>query len=155
MRDLDYRVIACAIRKDEHARRYGAVAFDPYVFALEVLVERFCFELRADNQRGSIIYEQRGHRLDHQLDLAWQRLRENGTRSLSSQTVNERIANLVRRAKQENLAGLQLADLIVSPIGRYVVGRPPREDFNIIESKFRRRPDGSYISWGLVVLPKE
>lgn len=36
-----------------------------------------------------------------------------------------------------------------------VLGKEPKEDFRIVEQKFRRNPHGSYQGWGLVVLPKE
>jgi Uncharacterized conserved protein (DUF2075) len=55
------------------------------------------------------------------------------------------------------LDGVLLAwgtDLIVSPIGRFVAGRPPREDWTIVESKLRRRK-GDYLGAGLVILPTE
>lgn len=32
------------------------------------------------------------------------------------------------------LAGLELADLVVTPIGRNVLGKPDREDYAIVES---------------------
>jgi hypothetical protein len=38
--------------------------------------------------------------------------------------------------------------------GRSVAGRPPREDWTIVESKLRRRK-GDYRGAGLVILPKE
>lgn len=52
-------------------------------------------------------------------------------------------------------AFLQLADLVVSPIGRFVLGKLMQQDFKIIESKFRRNRRGDYRGAGLVVLPKE
>jgi hypothetical protein len=36
-----------------------------------------------------------------------------------------------------------------------VLGKEPKEDFRIVEQKFRRNPHGSYQGWELVVLPKE
>ncbi|HEU4740672.1 MAG TPA: DUF3800 domain-containing protein, partial [Meiothermus sp.] len=65
-----------------------------------------------------------------------------------------RIAGLNIHQKSENIAGLQLADLVVSPIGRYVLGKNIHRDFEIVESKFRRH-QGSYEGAGLVVLPKQ
>jgi hypothetical protein len=59
------------------------------------------------------------------------------------------------RDKHLNVAGLQLADLVVSPIGRHVMGKPPREDWKIVESKMRRRySHGPYNGTGLIVLPR-
>jgi hypothetical protein len=45
MRDLDYSVVACVIRKDQHLTRYGMAALDPYLLSLDILVERFCFDI--------------------------------------------------------------------------------------------------------------
>jgi hypothetical protein len=36
-----------------------------------------------------------------------------------------------------------------------VLGKEPKDDFRIVEQKFRRNPHGSYQGWELVVLPKE
>jgi len=58
------------------------------------------------------------------------------------------------RAKKNNIAGLQLADLVVSPIGRHILGKPDKEDWRIVEEKFRRSPQGKIDGFGLVVLPK-
>jgi hypothetical protein len=51
-------------------------------------------------------------------------------------------------------AGLQLADLVVSPIGRHVLGKPDKEDWKIVQEKFRRSPAGKIEGYGLVVLPQ-
>lgn len=45
MRELEYTVVACAIKKDEHLAQYGANADDPYMYSLRVVVERFCKDL--------------------------------------------------------------------------------------------------------------
>ena len=55
--------------------------------------------------------------------------------------------------KRLNIGGLQLADLVVSPIGRAMLGKPTHEDWEIVKSKFRRGPRG-YEGYGLVILPK-
>ena len=49
---------------------------------------------------------------------------------------------------------LQLADLVVTPIGRHVLGKPSKEDFDIVRSKLRRSRTGVVEGYGLVVLPK-
>lgn len=45
MAGLQCQVVACAVRKDEHLARYGIAALDPYMLSLDILVERFCFEI--------------------------------------------------------------------------------------------------------------
>ncbi len=153
MRSIDYQVIACVIKKDEHFERYGLSAIDPYMLSLNVLVERFCFEIGNQPGGGLIIAEKRDPILDHQLELAWLNLRIQGTRYMQATMIEERITALNTRAKTANIAGLQVADLVVSPIGRYVLGKKTFEDWSIIESKFRRR-NGEYPGAGLVVLPR-
>ena len=98
MRALDYRGLACAIRKDEHVERR-----------------------RPD--------------LDGALDAEWKRLREQGIGPLEPSTLDARIVDLSHKDKRLNLAGLQLADLVVSPIGRHVIGKAPRADWSIVASK--------------------
>lgn len=152
MRELEYTVIACAIKKDAHVQQYGEHAVDPYHYSLEVVVERFCHELGSGPDGGMIFAERRRRDLDDELEMVWKRLTERGTDFMKREAVHGRIVDLSLKRKVLNVAGLQLADLVVSPIGRWVIGRPPREDWAIVESKFRRR-NGAYMGAGLVILP--
>lgn len=153
MRDLQYTVVACAIHKDNHLSRYGVAALDPYLLSLDILVERFGFEI-PEHQSGLIVAEQRDGTLDRQIELAWLNLKIQGTKYINAHTLQQRISGLNLRGKKENLAGLQLADLVVSPIGRHVLGKRDKEDFQIIRQKFRKNNKGIYEGYGLVVLPK-
>ncbi len=82
-----------------------------------------------------------------------QAIRESGTAYVSGRRLRERLRTLVFRSKEENEVGLQLADLVATPIGRWYLGKPPKEDWRIVEQKLRRGPSG-YMGYGLVVLPK-
>lgn len=154
MRELEYRVVACAIRKDEHLARYGMAALDPYLMSLDILVERFCMDVGDVEDGGVIVAERRGPTLDHELELAWLNLKIQGTRFMQARQVERRIQSLNLKSKAANSAGLQLADLVVTPIGRKVLGKPVKEDYEIVESRFRRSPRGRVEGYGLVVLPK-
>jgi hypothetical protein len=53
------------------------------------------------------------------------------------------------------LAGMQLADLMVTPIGRHILKspvKPNRVQWNVVESKLRR-VDERYLGVGLVIRP--
>jgi hypothetical protein len=154
VRRLPFMVVACAVHKNDHLSRYGMAAVDPYLFSLDVLVERFCFEIGKRDAGGVIVAERRDRVLDHGLELAWTSLRLKGTRYLRGAEIDRRVAGLKLCAKAENVAGLQLADLVVSPIGRHVLGKPEREDFRIVREKFRRNGKGEFRGYGLVVLPR-
>lgn len=49
---------------------------------------------------------------------------------------------------------LTIADLVVTPIGRKVLGKTVKEDYRVVEEKFRRSRDGRIEGYGLVVLPR-
>lgn len=155
MESLRYQVLACAIKKEDHLRRYGEAADDPYSLCLHVLVERFCYELKASDEKGFIVAECRNPHLDGLLQAAWQGLASTGTYFVRGGQIGRQIPKLALRPKSSNIAGLQLADLVVSPIARHVLGKPRRPDYDIIERKFRRVPGREgYHGTGLVVLPK-
>lgn len=154
MRNLRYTVVACAIRKDNHLARYGVAALDPYLLSLDVLVERFCFDVGRVSGGGVVVAEKRGHPLDRQLELAWLNLKIQGTRYVPAADVDDRITGLTLRPKSANVAGLQLADLVASPVGRYVLGKPRQPDWAIVESKLRCDRVGRSAGYGLVVLPR-
>lgn len=158
LEDLDYQVVACVIRKDQHVTRYRENAADPYLLGLEVLIERFCMELGDDLDSGFISAEKRNPALDRELMEAWEELRTGGygTGYTSSRRIEERIIGFDLRNKKPNLAGMQLADLVITPIGRHVLGTPEKTDqvqWSVVEGKLRRHR-GHYTGAGLVVLPK-
>jgi Protein of unknown function (DUF3800) len=155
MRRLQYQVVACAIRKDEHLRAYGVAALDPYLLSLDVLVERFCLDIGEVAGGGLIVAERRDPTLDHQLELAWLNLKVQGTRFMQAKAIERRVLALNLRNKSENMGGLQLADLVVTPIGRFVLGKTIKEDFEIVKSKLRRDREGNHEGYGLIVLPQK
>lgn len=153
--DLDFSVIACAVRKDEHLSRFGVAALDPYLLSLDVVVDRFCFEIGDVSSGGAIIAERRNPVLDRELDIAWLNLKVQGARHMRARDIDNRISSLRLVSKKDNLPGLQLADLVLTPIGRYLLGRPTHADWTIVESKLRRGHDRKIEGSGLVVLPKK
>lgn len=141
MSSLDYKVVACVILKDKHVAKYGQRARDPYDFGLTVVVERFCFEI-GDVEDGGLIYaERRRDDLDLALDVAWERLRVEGTYQLNKHQLGQldkRIIGLNLKAKSVNITGLQLADLVISPVRRHFMGRNTHDNWDIVKSKMCR-----------------
>jgi hypothetical protein len=120
---LDITVLACAIKKELHTDKYGVDAIDPYHLSMNILIERFCFAIGHDGIRGQIIAEARETTLDRQLNLAWQNVKTSGTKFMRAIEINRRICSLDLRTKQDNLAGLEIADIIVTPIARHLLNR--------------------------------
>lgn len=152
---LDITIMACAIKKKQHMAQYGLDAIDPYHLSLNVLVERFCFMIGKKSVKGQIIAEARDATLDRQLDLAWLNLKVSGTRFIQAVDINKRIDNLSLKTKEDKLAGLEIADAIVTPIARTVLNRQSRVDFTIIKQKMRKNNVGDIAGYGLVILPKK
>jgi len=67
MAKLEYKVVSCAIKKDEHLRQYGIAAFDPYTLSLRLIVERFVYEIQQNGKGkpGILIAESRDETLGH------------------------------------------------------------------------------------------
>jgi hypothetical protein len=152
MAELPYKIIGCAVRKDDHLDRYGMSAVDPYHLSLNVIVERAYF---AVGKKGKlhIIAESRDTTLDRMLDVVFLELKISGTHYISATELNTLGIELYIRQKSKNISGLQMADLVVTPIGRKVLGKKLHADWQVIESKLYRYK-GKWDGAGLVVLPK-
>ncbi len=153
--ELDIKILACAIKKEHHMEKYGFEAIDPYHLSLNVLVERFCFEIGNSNQTAHIIAEARDATLDRQLDLAWLNLKVSGTRYIQAVNINQKIDSLTTKTKSDKLAGLEIADAIVTPIARRILNRSSRINLEVIKDKMRKNHLGEVTGYGLVVLPKK
>lgn len=95
-----------------------------------------------------MLFESRGKKEDTDLELEFRRL---CTRNATGHPLPFEI---ILADKKCNSAGLQLADLIARPIGRKLLKpEQPNRAFEIIETKFRRDPNGRVKGWGLKVFP--
>lgn len=156
MNELEYMVVACVIKKDEHLSMYGRAALSPYILSLRILVERFVYEIqkRGDGIPGDIIAESRDDTLNKELQIAWMALRNSGTGYVSASVVKRYVSKLYIRDKKKGIAGLQVADMVVSPIGRHIINKKDlKPDWEIIKRKFRKSDKGLYKGYGLVMLP--
>lgn len=153
MRDLEYRVFAGAILKHPYRALYGAFAPDPYLNCFATLVEKFCANVVQSENGGRIIAEGRDPVLDRQVRERWDDLTTSGTPNCPPEQISGRIQGLDLRRKADNSAGLQLADLVISPIGRHLIGKPRHDDWRIVEQKLLRNASGQYQGYGLTVLP--
>lgn len=154
---LEYLVVACVIRKNAHIRRYGDQAADPYISSLDILIEQFCHDLEDALDGGLVYAEKRNPGLDRDLMEAWHalRMRDLGTGDVPPVNIDSKIVDLSLKDKKLNVLGLQLADLVVTPIGRMIVGKTPTPNevqWTVVESKLRRA-EGTYHGHGLIIRP--
>ena len=152
MRGMQYSVVACAIRKDTPDFRQLS-ARDLYLVCFEKLVELFSEEIGEVRDGGIIVAESRSSRpLNQALERKWSNLRDNGTERTTGSAIADKILALSLRSKQDDIAGLQMADLVISPVGRHLLGKPDFEDWRIVESKLRRNSRGETTGAGLIIL---
>jgi hypothetical protein len=152
-----FSIVACVIKKQKHMEKYGVFALDPYLLSFDNLLNRFIFQIKFPEQ-GIIMAEKRNSILDNQLEIAWLNAKISGTRLVKSAEIKEKIDNFKIIAKSKNETGLQIADLIASPIGRHVVNMKRKHgneiNFEIINHKFIKDRLGRVENCGISIVPK-
>lgn len=112
--DWKYSVITVCIDKKTHKDKYTVWQYDPYHYCLKVLLERYVLFLDRMSAEGDAIAESRGGKDDLRLKATYRRLMESGTEYISADKMHNTITSreLKVKPKTNNIAGLQLADLI-------------------------------------------
>jgi len=113
----DYSVISVCLDKKQHKETYAVWRYDPYHYCLTVLLERFVFFLNRRESHGDALAESRGGKEDRRLKAAYTRLWEHGTDFVAPEEFQKALTSkqLKVKLKTNNIAGLQLADLLAHP----------------------------------------
>lgn len=117
LRTWDYVVISVCLDKQAHRRKYTVWQYDPYHYCLAVLLERFVYFAKRRSAQGDVLAESRGGKEDRRLKDAYSRLWEKGTQFVPAQEFQSALTSRQLKVKQKtnNIAGLQLADLVAHP----------------------------------------
>ena len=141
-----FSIIASVIDKQTHLTRYGHNAQSPYDLSLLFCMERLQHFLEAKQQsekQTHIVLERRGRKEDDELELVFRRYCDQNNFPFHPMFAH----------KQNNSAGLQLADLVARPIGRHVMNpNQPNRAYDRLQKKLYQ-PKGSADGWGLKVFP--
>ncbi len=118
MQTIEYEIVACVIYKNRHVGKYTDNARDLYELSLDILVERFVYALKEAKTQGKIIAEKRNSYQDKLLMEAWQNyLCGKGIYCLPETQIFSLIDRGLKLVdKKDNIAGLQIADLVVTPL---------------------------------------
>jgi hypothetical protein len=161
----DYVVITVTIDKLQHLQQYKVWRYDAYHYCLKVLLERYVQWLKRENGIGDVMAESRGAKEDKRLKKSFTRVHDDGSDFIAPEIVQSRLTSkqLKVKPKSNNIAGLQLADLIAHPSFRSSVVRRNREKLpdnfggriaSILEDdKYYRSPSGKIDGWGRKWLP--
>jgi hypothetical protein len=132
MLEAPFTLVASVIKK-EQLKKHTAQPDNPYNIALQLCLEQATMLLEAQGQIGitHVVVESRGIQEDRALELTFLRLC-NGQNTLKKPLPFA----VVFADKKRNSGGLQLADLVVHPIGRHVINpNQPNRPYEIIRPK--------------------
>ena len=121
--NLEYTVISVLIDKLEHKNRYQTWRYDPYHYCLKILIERYVLWLQKQGSVGDVLAESRGGKEDRRLKDSFERVYNNGTEYIKPKMFSIYLASqqLKVKLKSNNIAGLQVADLIANPSYRAIL----------------------------------
>ena len=127
-----FRVIAVVVDKSSHGTRAYRSLTHPYHYCIHALMERYCGLLNHIGATGDVMVEKRGAKEDRLLAKEYSEVHQYGTRYLDSSTLKRVLTSreIKIKPKESNIAGLQLADLLVNPLRCDVLtnyGRPSPE----------------------------
>jgi len=147
----EYTVITVCIDKKNHKETYSTWRYDPYHYCLVALLERFTLFLRRRSARGDLLAESRGGKEDRRLKDSFARLWANGTEYMSPEELQQVLTSkqMKVKTKANNIAGLQLSDLIAHPSRNEILeeqqllGRPmppfAQKIIRVLQSKYDQR----------------
>lgn len=162
---LEYTAMTVVIDKLEHTTRYQVWQQDPYHYSLRVLLERYVLFLKDLGLRGDVMAESRGGKEDMRLKRSYERVLKEGTEYVGSETFENYLTSHRLKVKQKNnnIAGLQIADLLAHPSFTATVARKNKQSLPanfggriagiLEESKYYRSPSGKIDGWGRKWLP--
>ncbi|MCB5191805.1 DUF3800 domain-containing protein [Methylobacillus arboreus] len=122
MAALPFTLFITTIHKNAYAARYGREARNPYDVALEYSFERILHFMEAQQENQlPVIAEARGQQEDDALRASFHKLMTQGTYYNSAERFQKLICPISFRRKQDNISGIQVADLCAHPTARHLL----------------------------------
>ena len=156
MSELEYSVISCAFPKEKFnafLKKHNIKSPNLYHLSLTVLVERFVRILKQSGDQGYIIAESQEETLDDRVLSIWENMKIKGTINLEGNEVRKSILDLKFGNKKSKLSGLEMADLVISPIGHQILATRNLPDWETVEQKLQSNKH-KWIETGIVEYPE-
>jgi hypothetical protein len=159
-----YKVITVVIDKKRLRDQYSVWQAEPYHYCMMCLMERYVQLLRRTPHKGDVLAESREKRDNKRLAKSYRYTYKHGTSFLGAEVFQRCLPTEIKLArKSENVAGLQLADLIANPCCRDLIcrhsGHAMTADFGgkvveiLYRNKYRRSWSGRVEGFGTKWLP--
>lgn len=110
----NYTVCVVVLDKTAHLTKYGASAFHPYHYCLNVILEKYTHCLHEMSSSGDVMAEARGGKDDTKLEKEYSKFYEYGTQFRSTDYVQQVLTSkdIKMRRKESRVEGLEIADLL-------------------------------------------
>ncbi|MDL1915871.1 DUF3800 domain-containing protein [Anaerolineae bacterium CFX4] len=156
----NYTVVTVTLDKLEHKNRYSVWRFHPYHYCLHVLLERYVSFLEQVSSVGDVMSESRGANEDRKLKSSFEKFFDHGTDYLDVNRLQACLSSRQLKVKQKsnNIAGLQLADLLAHPSFKSALAshQNAKQPANfggqiaqiLLRSKYFRSRAGKIEGWG-------
>jgi len=154
IKKLDFQIITAAIRKDKFKTRYP-LPNNPYFLCFQFILERSIMYLGKTKEKMMFKIESRETHNDQKLSKVYENFRSVKSKFITPEEIQEKLIDLSFNQKIQNIAGMQIADLVAYPIGRWVLDKTKENKaFTIIEAKLHRKPGTTtYLNYGLKIFP--
>ena len=152
--NLDFKIIAAAIRKDKLKSQYRTPG-NPYHLCLRFILERAVMYLGRTGERMLFRIESRQTHNDEKLAEVYEDFRNKDQNMFKKDEIQAKLVDLSFNQKVQNIIGMQIADLVAYPIGKWVLDNSKENKaFEIIEKKFHKSfRSSSYLDYGLKIFP--
>lgn len=151
---LDFKIIASAIRKDRLKNQYRTPS-NPYHLCLRFILERAVMYLGKTDEKMIFRIESRQTHNDEKLAEVYESFRNKDQDIFKKDEIQAKLVDLSFNQKVQNIIGMQIADLVAYPIGRWVLDNSKENKaFEIIKNKFHKSfKSPSYLNYGLKIFP--
>lgn len=115
--EANFTMCCVVIDKREHEAKAYRDLYHPYHYCLAAMLERYVGWLNYFGCVGDVMAESRGGTEDRELRKTFSRFYDDGTRFCSPKNAQKALTShkLKLKKKEHNIAGLQLADILVTP----------------------------------------
>jgi hypothetical protein len=165
LRRWEFVAITVVIDKLRLIEQYLVWRYDPYHYCLKILIERYVRWLQARKAVGDVLAESRQGKEDMRLKRSFERVYEEGSEWVTPALIHEHLTSrqLKVKSKANNIAGLQLADIIAHPSFKLALARRNNEatpkNFGgqigqvLLDGKYYCSASGKIDGWGIKWLP--
>lgn len=151
MTGLEYTIIAAAIDKNRFKQQYSDPG-NPYHLCFRFIMEHTIMFLGSKKESLMFRIESRETHNDRKLAQEYENFK-NGTPMFEAAEIQSKFSDLSFNQKSQNIAGMQIADLVAYPIGKWVMdSKRENKVFEILKSKIHSKR-GKLLGYGLKVFP--